>query len=120
MRAVRSCGWGPRKCIWTAAGTMFAVLAGGSAAGASTKVDYGPISHMGLKKLGAASTSKKPDPARWSAGRRALYPGRCSTTALPGRRRRDLAESGQHGPAARRGGCVASPTRRASAHCPSG
>jgi subtilase family serine protease len=59
MRAERSCGWGPRKCIWAAAATVFAVLAGGPAAGASTKVDYGPISHKGLKKLGAASTSKK-------------------------------------------------------------
>jgi subtilase family serine protease len=28
-------------------------------AAASTKVDYGPISHKGLKKLGAASTSQK-------------------------------------------------------------
>jgi subtilase family serine protease len=28
-------------------------------AAAATKVDYGPISHKGLKKLGAASTSKK-------------------------------------------------------------
>jgi kumamolisin len=39
------------------------VLAGllslASPAAASTKVDYGPISHKGLKKLGNASTSKK-------------------------------------------------------------
>ena len=27
-------------------------------AAASTKVDYGPISHKGLKKVGAASTSR--------------------------------------------------------------
>jgi subtilase family serine protease len=59
MRGVRSCRRCPRKCILTAAATVLAVLAGGSAAGASTKVDYGPISHKGLKKLGAAPTSKK-------------------------------------------------------------
>jgi hypothetical protein len=35
------------------------LLAAASPARASTKVDYGPISHKGLKRLGAASTSKK-------------------------------------------------------------
>ena len=47
-----------RTRIWTAAATVLAVLAGApAAAGASTDVDYGPISHKGLKTLGPASTS---------------------------------------------------------------
>src|SRR3954452_2214011 len=35
------------------------LLLSAPAASASTKVDYGPISHKGLKKLGAASKSQK-------------------------------------------------------------
>src|SRR3954463_13246005 len=38
---------------------VFLLLSIATPAVASTKVDYGPISHKGLKKLGAASTSKK-------------------------------------------------------------
>src|SRR3954447_20223916 len=38
---------------------VFLVLAIATPAVASTKVDYGPISHQGLKKVGSASTSKK-------------------------------------------------------------
>jgi kumamolisin len=48
----------PRRCAWTAAATVLAVFAGGSSALASS-VDYGPISHKGLKTVGAASTSIK-------------------------------------------------------------
>ena len=47
-----------RTRIWTAAATVLAVLAGAPAAPASS-VDYGPISHKGLKTVGAASTSLK-------------------------------------------------------------
>src|SRR5215217_8094623 len=38
---------------------LFLGLAIAAPAVASTKVDYGPIAHKGLKKLGSASTSKK-------------------------------------------------------------
>src|SRR3954471_2303685 len=38
---------------------VFLVLSIATPAVASTKVDYGPISHKGLKKLGSASTSKQ-------------------------------------------------------------
>jgi kumamolisin len=58
MRVARSSRWCPRKCTWTAAATVLAVLAGGPAAVASS-VDYGPISHKGFKTVGAASTSLK-------------------------------------------------------------
>src|SRR4051794_16437132 len=47
-----------RRCICTAAATVTAVLAGGPAA-LATSVDYGPISHKGLKTVGKASTSLK-------------------------------------------------------------
>jgi kumamolisin len=44
----------------TAVAATTLALAGAPAAGAaSQKVDYGPISHKGLKKVGAASTSSK-------------------------------------------------------------
>jgi kumamolisin len=39
--------------------TVLALLTAAAPAAASTKVDYGPISHKGLKKVGAASTSQK-------------------------------------------------------------
>ncbi len=38
---------------------ILGLLCAATLAAASTKVDYGPISHKGLKKVGAASTSKK-------------------------------------------------------------
>ena len=38
---------------------LFLSLTLATPVGASAKVDYGPISHKGLKKLGAASTNKK-------------------------------------------------------------
>src|SRR3954452_4223308 len=47
-----------RRSTRAAAATVIAVLAGGPAAAASS-VDYGPISHKGLKTVGAASTSLK-------------------------------------------------------------
>ncbi|MDA0159282.1 S53 family peptidase [Solirubrobacter ginsenosidimutans] len=47
-----------RSRIWTSAATALALLAGAPAAFAAS-VDYGPISHSGLKNLGAASTSLK-------------------------------------------------------------
>jgi hypothetical protein len=45
---------------WRAASVLVSLvlLWGAAPSAASTKVDYGPISHKGLKKLGAASTSK--------------------------------------------------------------
>src|SRR3954465_16068086 len=50
----------PGACAWTGALAMLAVLAAAPvAAGSSSSVDYGPISHQGLKNLGAASTSLK-------------------------------------------------------------
>ena len=47
-----------RSRVWAAAAAVFAMLAGAPAALAAS-VDYGPISHSGLKNLGAASTSLK-------------------------------------------------------------
>ena len=47
-----------RRCIFTSAVTVLAVLAGAPVAFAAS-VDYGPISHKGFKNLGAASTSLK-------------------------------------------------------------
>ena len=38
---------------------LLALLSLATPAGASTKIDYGPISHKGLKKLGGISSSKK-------------------------------------------------------------
>src|SRR4051794_23780271 len=38
---------------------LLALLVFAAPAGASTKIDYGPISHKGLKKLGGISSSKK-------------------------------------------------------------
>ncbi len=38
---------------------LLVLLAFATPAGASTKIDYGPISHKGLKKLGGISSSKK-------------------------------------------------------------
>src|SRR4051794_33979371 len=50
----------PGACAWTGALAMLAVLAAAPvAAGSSSSVDYGPISHQGLKNVGAASTSLK-------------------------------------------------------------
>src|SRR4051812_27138823 len=50
----------PGACAWTGALAMLAVLAAAPvAAGSSSSVDYAPISHQGLKNVGAASTSKK-------------------------------------------------------------
>ena len=47
-----------RSRVWAAAAAVFAMLAGAPAAFAAS-VDYGPISHSGMKNLGAASTSLK-------------------------------------------------------------
>ncbi len=62
MRGAPSLCWSlrvpSRRCTATAAATLLGVLAGGPAASASS-VDYGPISHKGFKKVGAASTSLK-------------------------------------------------------------
>src|SRR4051794_35704520 len=62
MRGGPTGGWCPeilsRSRVWTAALIVLAVLAGAPAALAAS-VDYGPISHSGLKNLGAASTSLK-------------------------------------------------------------
>src|SRR4051812_48789987 len=50
----------PGARAWTGALAMLAVLAAAPvAAGSSSSVDYGPISHHGLKNVGAASTSLK-------------------------------------------------------------
>jgi subtilase family serine protease len=48
-----------RKLAGVALAVALSLLWAAAPAAASTKVDYGPISHKGLKKLGAASTSKK-------------------------------------------------------------
>src|SRR4051794_35228870 len=62
MRGGPTGGWCPeilsRSRVWTAALIVLAVLAGAPAALAAS-VDYGPISHSGLKNLGTASTSLK-------------------------------------------------------------
>src|SRR3954453_24077791 len=46
----------PGACTWTGALAKLAVLAAAPVADAAS-VDYGPISHKGLKPVGAASTS---------------------------------------------------------------